>query len=87
MYDELEAFQGCTPEAVSTPITAFDETAYAALLVKYKPRPIHTEDENRRAIELLTHLDENGDALTPEQEMVAELLTTLIEQFEEQHYT
>ena len=63
----------------------FDEAKYVAVLSQYKPQPIHTEEENRRAIDVLEGLHAN-DVLTPEQEAFAELLTTLIEKFEEERY-
>jgi HTH-type transcriptional regulator/antitoxin HigA len=46
------------------------------------PRPISTAAENEAAIELVQHLDEG----TPEQQAPGELLTVLIENFEEKHY-
>jgi HTH-type transcriptional regulator / antitoxin HigA len=64
---------------------ALDKAKYAALLGEYTPRPIHTEKDSRRAIALLEAIHEN-EPLTPEQEAVAELLTTLIEKFEEERY-
>jgi HTH-type transcriptional regulator/antitoxin HigA len=66
-------------------IAQLDEAKYAKVLGEYKPRPIHTEDENRRAIAALERLDEN-EVLSPEQEALAEMLTTLIEKFEEEQY-
>ncbi len=46
---------------------------------------IHTDDDNQRAIALLEAIHEN-EPLTPEQEAVAELLTTFIEKFEEERH-
>jgi HTH-type transcriptional regulator/antitoxin HigA len=66
-------------------IAQLDEAKYAVVLGRYKPRPIHTEEDNQRAIEILESLHTN-DALTPEQEALAEMLTTLIEKFEEDRY-
>jgi HTH-type transcriptional regulator / antitoxin HigA len=63
-----------------------DETRYAAVLGEYKPRPIHTEKENERATKLLEQLHQNNAVLSPEEEALAEMLTTLIEKFEEEHY-
>ena len=62
-----------------------DEVKYAAVLGQYKPRPIHTEQENQRAIKMLESLDAS-DTLTPEQEALAEMITTLVEKFEEERY-
>ncbi len=66
-------------------IAQLDEAKYAVVLSRYKPRPIHTEEDNRRAVEVLEGLHAN-DTLTPEQEALAEILTTLIEKFEEERY-
>ena len=63
----------------------FDEAEYAVVLGRYRPRRIHTEEDIRRAIDVLKDLHAN-DALTPEQEALAEILTVLIEKFEEEHY-
>ncbi len=63
----------------------FDDAKFAAVLGQYKPRPIHTEDDNQRAIDVVESLH-TDDALTPEQEALAEMLTTLIEKFEEERY-
>ena len=66
-------------------IVELDEAKYAAVLGEYKPRPIHTEADNERAIALLETIHGN-ETLTPEQEALAELLTTLVEKFEEERY-
>ncbi|HEV2643446.1 MAG TPA: hypothetical protein VGT98_12095 [Candidatus Elarobacter sp.] len=63
----------------------FDEAKYAAVLGQYQPRPIHTEKENQRAIDILEGLGADGE-LTPELEALAEILTTLIENFEDGRY-
>ena len=63
----------------------FDEVKYAAVLGQWQPRPIRTEDDNRRAIAILEGLDANNE-LTPEQEALAEIFTTVIEKFEEERY-
>ncbi|MCX6619062.1 MAG: transcriptional regulator [Acidobacteria bacterium] len=60
-------------------------TRYASLLVRTLPRPIRTEEENRRMTALLLELDERED-LSPEEEQLAEMLTILIEDFEAKHY-
>jgi HTH-type transcriptional regulator/antitoxin HigA len=65
------------------------ETVYGKLLSKVRPRVITTEAENERAIAELEALDireAQGHPLTPEEEELAELLTVLIEKFEEVHY-
>lgn len=66
-------------------IAELDEAKYAKVLRKYMPRPIHTEEDNQRAIAALEQLHEK-EVLSPEQEALAEILTTLIEKFEEERY-
>ena len=65
--------------------TAIDEKQYGRLLVQVLPRPIQTEEENERAIALLEELDER-EGLSAEEEQLAELLTVLIEDFEQRRY-
>ncbi len=62
-----------------------NEARYAKLLSRTLPRPIRTEEENRRMTELLLKLDEREE-LSPEEEQLAEMLTILIEDFEAKHY-
>jgi len=63
-----------------------DETEYASLLAHTLPHVIHTEEENERCIAELESLDFRGD-LSVEEERIAELLTLLIEDFEEKNYS
>jgi HTH-type transcriptional regulator/antitoxin HigA len=58
---------------------------YGELLAQYQPKIITTEEENERAIALVESLTQNSD-LTPEEEQIVELLITLIEKFEAEHY-
>jgi HTH-type transcriptional regulator/antitoxin HigA len=62
-----------------------NETVYGKLLVRTLPRVIHTEGEYEHFIAELMRLDEFEDP-TPEQEGLAELLTILIEKYEERRY-
>lgn len=59
---------------------------YRALVAEARPAVIHTEAENERYIALLESLDRKGDKLTAAEQRLAELLTLLIEDFEERHY-
>ena len=61
------------------------DTVYAKLLAKSLPRSIHTEAEHARLTEILLDLDER-EALTPEEEALAEVLTLLIEDCEEKYH-
>jgi HTH-type transcriptional regulator / antitoxin HigA len=63
----------------------FNPESYGKLLAEYQPKTITTEAENEEAIRLALTL-EHRPQRTPEEEMVLELLVTLIEKFEETHY-
>jgi HTH-type transcriptional regulator/antitoxin HigA len=64
------------------------ENIYGKLLAKARPRVITTDGENERALAELEALDDLAEKrpLTPEEEELAELLTVLIERFEDAHY-
>lgn len=60
---------------------------YSELLAATLPRPIRTEAEYDRIAELVTNLALKGeDNLTPEEDALLELLTLLIERYDEDHY-
>src|SRR5256885_3579600 len=59
---------------------------YAALLSSTLPSVIRTEAENERYIALLEELDGKGNRMTVADRRMAELLTLLIEDFEDKHY-
>jgi HTH-type transcriptional regulator/antitoxin HigA len=60
--------------------------AYADLLKRTTPRVIRSEQENEHFTSLLENITRKGRAATPAEQQLAELLTVLIEQFEEKHY-
>jgi antitoxin component HigA of HigAB toxin-antitoxin module len=60
---------------------------YATLLAKTLPAVIHREKENEHCTALLEELDHRQDKLTPAEQRLAELLTLLIEDFKEKHYS
>lgn len=66
--------------------TAAAQIEYATLLRKTVPAVIHSEKENERCIALLEALDQKGDKLTAAERRLGELLTVLIEDFEERTY-
>ncbi len=66
--------------------TATTQPEYAALLAKSLPAVIHSESENERCIAMLEALDRRGEKLTAAERRLAELLTVLIEDFEEEAY-
>jgi len=59
---------------------------YASLLGKSLPAVIHGERENERCIALLENLDRKGEKMTAAEQRLAELLTVLIEDFEDKAY-
>ena len=65
--------------------TEIRESVYAELLTKFLPQPIRSETERARFAETLLALDDRDD-LSPEEEALAEVLTLLIEDYEEKNY-
>jgi HTH-type transcriptional regulator/antitoxin HigA len=59
---------------------------YGALLTKFPPKVIRTEKENETYTKILYDLDRRSKTLTPAERELAELLTLLIEDFEEKQY-
>jgi HTH-type transcriptional regulator / antitoxin HigA len=59
---------------------------YGALLQRVPPKVIRTEKENEAYTEILYELDQRSKTLTPAEKELAELLTLLIEDFEEKRY-
>jgi HTH-type transcriptional regulator/antitoxin HigA len=71
-------------EAMST---ATSRPEYATLLAKTLPAVIHSEKENEHYTALLEELDRRTGKVTVAEQRLAELLTLLIEDFEEKHYS
>ena len=63
-----------------------DPKRYGRLLARKLPAVIRTEEENERLIAELEDLDRRQDDLLPEEREYSELLTVLIEAFEEANY-
>jgi len=61
------------------------DSVYAELLARSLPRPIRTEAERGRFAETLLALDDRED-LSPEEKALAEMLTLLIEDYEEKNF-
>jgi HTH-type transcriptional regulator/antitoxin HigA len=59
---------------------------YGALLKRVAPKVIRTEKENEAYTEVLYDLDQRSKSLTAAEKELAELLTLLIEDFEEKRY-
>ena len=60
--------------------------AYSALLVRFPPRVIRSKEQNEVYIRALYELEQNQNSWSPEEAELADLLTLLIENYEEQHY-
>lgn len=58
---------------------------YAALLAQTPPKVIRTDEENEEYIRILEEMERRGHLNEDEREF-AELLTVLIENFEDKHY-
>ena len=63
-----------------------DTKEYRSLVSKSLPHVIRTEKENDHYVDLLYSLDKKGNPTAAEREL-ADLLTLLIEAFEEKHYS
>ena len=61
------------------------DSAYGKLLAKSLPQPIQTEAEHKRMTNMLLELDEL-DQVSPEKAALAEVLTLLIEDYEEKYH-
>jgi len=62
-------------------------SGYSSLLKSCLPAVIHSEKENEHYTALLEELDHKPGKQTPAEQRLAELLTLLIEDFEEKHYS
>jgi HTH-type transcriptional regulator / antitoxin HigA len=67
-------------------VSSLASTEYAVLLQKIAPKVIRTEQENEAYTEILYELDRRSKNLTAAEKELAELLTLLIENFEETRY-
>ncbi len=59
---------------------------YQRLLGASQPHVIQTEEDNEYYLKILEALDARTGELSPAEEKLVELLTVLIEDFEERHY-
>jgi HTH-type transcriptional regulator/antitoxin HigA len=70
---------------MTTATVELNERVYGRLLGRARPQVIRSEEEYERLTEELMKVDEKGDASREEQEL-AELLTLLIDEYEERRY-
>ncbi len=59
---------------------------YAALLAKVPPRVVRSEEQNEAYIEALYQMEQRKGKRSKEERELADLLTLLIEDYEEKHY-
>ena len=60
--------------------------AYAALLARFPPRVIRSEEQNQSCIEALYELERHQESWSPEEAELADLFTLLIEDYEGRRY-
>src|SRR5437667_5691478 len=72
-------------ETMSTTTIDLDEKTYGQLLGRTLPHVIHTDEESERLTNELLRLDERENP-SPEEKELAELLTMLIDEYEERRY-
>ena len=70
---------------MSTMTIELDEKTYRELLARTLPHVIHTDEECERLTKELMRLDEREN-LSAEEKELAELLTVLIDEYEERRY-
>src|SRR5450759_137130 len=75
--------QGGLEEAMKSSVLEVDPKRYGRLFARKLPAVIRTEEENERLIAELEQFDKRYDELTPEEREYSELLTVLIEAFED----
>jgi len=63
-----------------------DSKAYSSLLATYQPKIITSEDEYNRTIESIEQMMIRGEALTPEENSLLELLSILVEIYEDSQF-
>jgi HTH-type transcriptional regulator/antitoxin HigA len=71
---------------MSTTTIDLDEKTYGRLLGRTLPHVLHTDEECERLTNELMRLDERED-VSPEETELAELLTVLIDEYEQRRYT
>jgi HTH-type transcriptional regulator / antitoxin HigA len=84
VFSPLASFNN--PLSFSICVEELDVTEYAELLVQTLPSVIHSEKEHEHFISILEELEHRSQDWTPAEAKLAELLTLLIEQFEDESY-
>src|SRR2546428_13817964 len=73
-------------EKMSVAAKRINKRKYGELLADTLPAVIKTEEENERMLALAEQLIDKGERRTLEEDQLFELVTKLIEDFEEEHY-
>ncbi|HEX8130163.1 MAG TPA: hypothetical protein VF527_13755 [Pyrinomonadaceae bacterium] len=68
------------------PAKEIDRSKYGKLLARTLPAVIETEEENERLLAEVEKLIDKGEKRSPEEDKLLELMTTLVEDFEDKHY-
>jgi HTH-type transcriptional regulator/antitoxin HigA len=72
---------------IASPAGCIDTRRYGKMLARFVPKVIETEQENDAALAIVEGLMKKGEEnFTQEERALFELLTTLIEQFEDRAY-
>lgn len=71
---------------MNTPVLEVDPKRYGRLLARRLPTVIRTPEDNHRVVAELEELDRHYAKLTAEEREYYDLLTVLIESFENSHY-
>lgn len=69
------------------PAREINPAKYGKLLARTLPSVIETEAENERLLAEIERLLDKGEGRSPEEDKLLELMTTLVEDFEERHYS
>ena len=64
----------------------FDSKKYGALLVETLPQVIETDFELERVESIITTLLNKGERISPEEGKLLDLLSDLVEAYEDEHY-
>lgn len=64
----------------------FNPEKYGTLLMSTLPQVIESEEELDRAEEIINRLLSKGENLSPEEEKLLDLISDLIEKYEDEHY-
>ncbi len=64
----------------------FNRNKYGALLMETAPEVIGSDQELERAEQIVIGLLSKGERLSPEEEKLLELVSDLIEKYEDEHY-